>query len=140
MYLSLYLLTIKAAFRDGERQEGFVGVIVGTEDKNARIKTVRPAWVGGGWEFFSVEQLIAGLQHEGVRVQEDALVEVGETPAVQFGEGDAQVGTREQRQVHSVLRVQNVHKVHLIENCLQLIPFEELLFLVSRENKIPLLV
>lgn len=116
-------LTIKAAFGDGERQEGFVGVIVGTEDKDARIKTIRPARVGGGWEFFSVEQLVAGLQHEGVCIQEDTLVELGESPAVQFGEGDAEVGTREQRQVHSVLRVQHVHKVHLIKNSLQLIPW-----------------
>lgn len=53
--------------------------------------------------------------HQCVRVQEHALLELRQTPAVQLCERDAQLGTCQQRQIGRILRVQHVHLLHHIE-------------------------
>lgn len=57
-----------------------------------------------------------GGAHQGVRVQEDALPVARERPAVQLGQGDAELRPPQEGQVHVVGAVDQVHLDHLIEH------------------------
>ncbi|TNN78293.1 hypothetical protein EYF80_011533 [Liparis tanakae] len=57
-----------------------------------------------------------------VGVHEHTLAVVCEAPAVQLGEGHAEVGTLHQRQVSRVARVHHVHQEHLVEDGAEGIP------------------
>lgn len=54
-----------------------------------------------------------------VGIEEDALFELQQSPAVQFGECNAQFWTRKQRQISGVFRVQNVDRFNEIVDVLQ---------------------
>ena len=57
-------------------------VEVWSEDKNPGVEAVRPASVRSCGELLLVKQLIRVLDDERVSVQEDALVVLGQCPAV----------------------------------------------------------
>lgn len=56
------------------------------------------------------------ISYQGVGIQEDALGVLREAPAVQLGEGDAQLRAGEQGQVRRVSWVQHVYADHLLEH------------------------
>ena len=60
--------------------------------------------------------------HQTVGVEEDTFGELCERPAVEFGERDAQLRPRHERQVRRVSRVQHVHTDDVIKRTRQLRP------------------
>ena len=85
--------TIETASIDGKVEQVAVGLVGWLEDKDARVEAVWPADVGDGRELFALEELVDVLDDEAVGVKEHALGEVDKTPAVQLGEGDAELGS-----------------------------------------------
>lgn len=67
-------------------------------------------------------ELVRLVSHQSVCVHEHTLAVVCEGPAVEFGEGDTQVGTLHERQMSRIARVHDVHHANLIENALQCFP------------------
>lgn len=60
--------------------------------------------------------MVSASSHQSVRVQENTLAVLCESPAVQLGECHSQVRTLHQGQMCHVARVHNVHHTHLIVN------------------------
>ena len=61
-------------------------VEVGSEDKHAGVKTVRPPSIRSGRELFSLKQLVRILENEGICIQEHALGVVSQGPALDLKE------------------------------------------------------
>jgi hypothetical protein len=57
--------------------------------------------------------------YHGVGVEEDSLGVLREAPAVELREGHAEVGTLDQGQVAVIVRVEDVHLLHLVEHFAQ---------------------
>lgn len=57
--------------------------------------------------------------HKCVSVQEDTFAVLGQRPAVDLGEGDAELRTSQQGQVDTVLTVHHIHYDDLIKYILQ---------------------
>jgi len=60
--------------------------------------------------------------YQRVGVHKDALAELRQAPAVKFGEGYAEVRSRQQLQVVSVIAVEDVHDRHHVKQLFQLMP------------------
>lgn len=61
------------------------------------------------------------MKEEAVGVEEDGLLVLREPPAVELGEGDAQVGSADEGEVLLVPRVEGVHEGDAVEGPLQLL-------------------
>jgi len=61
------------------------------------------------------------MVYQRVGVHEDALGVLRQSPALQLGEGEAQLRSTEQLEVGRVLTVQNVHVHHRVERVQQLV-------------------
>ncbi len=117
-------LTVEGAGGDGKVQQARVGLERGSEHEHARVEAVWPADIGSSWELLACEQVVDVLQHEAVGVEEHALAELCEAPAVQLGECHAQLETLEQGQVDGVVAVQHVDHLDQIKHRSQLISSE----------------
>ena len=62
--------------------------------------------------------------HQCVRIQEDTFTVLGQGPAVDLGEGDAELRTSQQGQVETVLAVHHVHRDDLVKHILKSEPDE----------------
>lgn len=131
--------TVEASLLDSELSELVERLVARAVNEDARVEAVWPAYVWGGRELFALEEFVAVLQdlrqknyvnvhavsghsdftYQCVGIEEDALLELQQSPAVQFGECNAQFGTRQQRQISGVFRVQNVNRFDDIVDVLQ---------------------
>lgn len=59
------------------------------------------------------------MTHKCVSVQEDTFAVLGQSPAVDLGEGDAELGASQQGQVETVLTVHRIHRDDLIKHVLK---------------------
>lgn len=57
--------------------------------------------------------------HKCVSIQEDTFAVLGQSPAVDLGEGDAELRTSQQGQVELVLTVHHIHHDDLVKHILQ---------------------
>lgn len=146
----LFGLTVKAAMFGAMLQQSAMSLHWRTKNKHPRVEAVGPAGVRSSWQFCSVEQFIYIWEylgftktnmlqwllleqdintridnmtsHQRVCVHENTLGVVCERPAVEFGEGDAQVRSLHHCQMCRVPAVQDVHHPNLIKNPFQNIP------------------
>lgn len=57
--------------------------------------------------------------HKCVSIQEDTFAVLGQSPAVDLGEGDAELGTSKQGQVEMVLTVHHIHHDDIVKHILK---------------------
>lgn len=59
------------------------------------------------------------MTHKCVSIQKDTFAVLGQSPAVDLSEGDAELGTSQQGQVETVLTVHHIHHDDLIKHILK---------------------
>jgi len=113
------IASIKGSVDAGKFDDFPEGVEVGAEDEDTTVEAVRPPGIWGSGKLLALEQVVAVLDNEGVSIQEDTLGVLGEGPAVQLREGDAQLGTVHQHEVGEVTTVQGVYHHYLIKGFIE---------------------
>jgi len=69
-------------------------LIVSHEDEDAGVEAVRPSGIGRRGQLVALKQIVDVAQHQRVGVEEDALVELRQSPAVQLRERDSKLRPR----------------------------------------------
>ena len=95
------------------------------EDKDAGVEAVRPSGVRRGGDLLAVEQLVDVLPDEGVCVEEDGAVVLGEPPAVELGEGHPELGPVHEGEGGEVVGVELGDLEDLVVDAFQVAPGEQ---------------
>lgn len=80
---------IETAILHCELNDALERLQTGPIHEHARVEAVWPTDVGGGGELLALEKLIAILYHQCICIEEDALLELCQTPAVKLCESHA---------------------------------------------------